>query len=375
VRCALGKAGVIAAADKREGDNKSPVGAWPIREVLYRPDVYPDGPDRAADQGHGARRRLVRRAGRSGLQPPVKLPYPASAERMWRDDQRLRPGRHAGHNDDPPVPGLGSAIFLHLARDGYPGTEGCVALAREDLEALLAAAEPGDAKPGDAVEIACVRRTRPRLRAPEDRRAHPHRGRAPQAMAISKSSLMPIDSFASRCAPRWPQQAKNAGRDPRRPAECTSGPPRQVQAPAQGDEAVGLARRDAGLLRLLADIDLDEQARRPALGLDLVGQGAGQLLAVQALDHVEEGHGVAALLVCSGPIRRSSTWSRRSSSAHGLLDAIFAEHPLASVENRRDMVPGLQLGHRHQRDRVGRRPAARAAAGCGIGSRRSMGGV
>jgi L,D-peptidoglycan transpeptidase YkuD (ErfK/YbiS/YcfS/YnhG family) len=26
VRCALGKAGVIAAADKREGDNKSPVG-------------------------------------------------------------------------------------------------------------------------------------------------------------------------------------------------------------------------------------------------------------------------------------------------------------------------------------------------------------
>ena len=49
-----------------------------------------------------------------------------------------------GHNDDPPVAGLGSAIFLHLARDGYLGTEGCVALAREDVEALLATARPGD---------------------------------------------------------------------------------------------------------------------------------------------------------------------------------------------------------------------------------------
>jgi len=40
---------------------------------------------------------------------------------------------------------MGSAIFMHLAREGYPGTEGCVALARADLEAVLAAARPGDA--------------------------------------------------------------------------------------------------------------------------------------------------------------------------------------------------------------------------------------
>ena len=45
-----------------------------------------------------------------------------------------------GHNDDPPVPGLGSAIFLHVAKDGYAPTEGCVALSREDLLALLALA-------------------------------------------------------------------------------------------------------------------------------------------------------------------------------------------------------------------------------------------
>ena len=146
VRCALGKAGVIAAADKREGDNKSPLGVWPIRQVFYRPDVYPDGPvtalpvrATAPDDG------WCDAPGDPAYNRPVKLPYPASAERMWRDDAVYDLVVVLGHNDDPPVPGMGSAIFLHLARDGYPGTEGCVALAREDVEALLAAARPGDA--------------------------------------------------------------------------------------------------------------------------------------------------------------------------------------------------------------------------------------
>jgi L,D-peptidoglycan transpeptidase YkuD (ErfK/YbiS/YcfS/YnhG family) len=148
-RCALGKAGIIAAADKREGDNKSPLGLWPIRHVLYRPDVYPNGPATrlparpiAADDG------WCDAPGDPAYNRPVKLPYPASAERLWRNDPVYDLVVVLGHNDDPPVPGLGSAIFLHLARDGYPGTEGCVALAREAVEALLAVA-----KPGDAVEI------------------------------------------------------------------------------------------------------------------------------------------------------------------------------------------------------------------------------
>jgi L,D-peptidoglycan transpeptidase YkuD (ErfK/YbiS/YcfS/YnhG family) len=80
---------------------------------------------------------------------PVSHPYPASAERMWREDEIYDLVAVLGHNDDPVVPDLGSAIFLHLARPDYAPTEGCVALARPHLEALLA-----QARPGDAVEIA-----------------------------------------------------------------------------------------------------------------------------------------------------------------------------------------------------------------------------
>jgi len=47
-----------------------------------------------------------------------------------------------GHNDAPPVPGRGSAIFFHLS-EGRP-TAGCVAVERDDMLRLLPLLVPGD---------------------------------------------------------------------------------------------------------------------------------------------------------------------------------------------------------------------------------------
>jgi L,D-peptidoglycan transpeptidase YkuD (ErfK/YbiS/YcfS/YnhG family) len=148
VRCALGKNGVKPAADKREGDLASPAGVWPIRRVLYRPDegaapvtalpVQPIAPDDGWCDAPEDR----------DYNRPIKLPHAGSAEKMWREDAIYDLVVVLGHNDDPPVAGMGSCIFLHLARPGYLPTEGCVAVSREDMEDLLAAA-----KPGDVVEI------------------------------------------------------------------------------------------------------------------------------------------------------------------------------------------------------------------------------
>ena len=145
-RCALGRSGVIAAADKREGDGASPLGVWTIRRILYRPDVYPHGPKTALptqqikpDDG------WCDTPGDPAYNRPVALPYPAGAETMWREDHVYDLVGVLAHNDDPPQAGMGSAIFLHLARPGFEPTEGCVALQRDDLEALLALARPGDA--------------------------------------------------------------------------------------------------------------------------------------------------------------------------------------------------------------------------------------
>ncbi|WP_443750926.1 L,D-transpeptidase family protein [Asticcacaulis solisilvae] len=143
VRAALGKGGVIDAAAKREGDGKSPLGAWPIRYVFYRPDrvakpetqlpvvaLSPDDGwcDDPADPAYNTH---------------VKLPWPTSHEKLWRDDHVYDLIVVLGHNDDPVVPGMGSAIFMHLAREDYSGTEGCVALGIDDLLDVLSEAEPG----------------------------------------------------------------------------------------------------------------------------------------------------------------------------------------------------------------------------------------
>ena len=145
VRCALGKAGVKPAAEKREGDLASPAGVWPIRRVLYRPDrgAPPETalPTEALARDDG----WCDAPDDPDYNRPIKLPHPASFEKTWRDDSLYDLVVVLGHNDEPPKPHMGSCIFLHLARDGYAPTEGCVAVTRADLEELLAAARPGDA--------------------------------------------------------------------------------------------------------------------------------------------------------------------------------------------------------------------------------------
>ena len=140
--CALGRGGI--AEEKREGDGVTPIGRWPLRHVLYRADrvARPDcglpiaeiAPDDGwcDDPAHPAYNR------------PVKKPFAASHEAMWRADQLYDVVVVLGHNDDPPVPGAGSAIFLHVAKPGYQPTEGCVALALPDLLSLLKYCRPGD---------------------------------------------------------------------------------------------------------------------------------------------------------------------------------------------------------------------------------------
>ena len=72
------------------------------------------------------------------------LPHAWGHERLWREDGLYDLIVPLGYNDDPAEPGLGSAIFLHCAAPGYATTQGCVALARDDLLRVLARAEPGD---------------------------------------------------------------------------------------------------------------------------------------------------------------------------------------------------------------------------------------
>jgi L,D-peptidoglycan transpeptidase YkuD (ErfK/YbiS/YcfS/YnhG family) len=133
--CALGRSG--RRVRKREGDGATPVGCWRLTAVLYRPDRVRRPatglPVRRLSPGDGwcdapADRNYNR---------PVRHPYPASAERLWRVDGLYDVVVVLSHNAQPRVRGCGSAVFMHVARPGYAPTEGCIALRREHLLRLL----------------------------------------------------------------------------------------------------------------------------------------------------------------------------------------------------------------------------------------------
>jgi L,D-peptidoglycan transpeptidase YkuD (ErfK/YbiS/YcfS/YnhG family) len=148
-RCALGRSGVIEAARKREGDGASPLGRWPIRRVLWRVDRGPI-PETALPVAPIARGDAWCDAPDDpAYNRPVKHPFPASAEDLWREDRAYDIVVVLGYNDAPVRPGMGSAIFWHIAQPDWRSTEGCIAVTEADMRAALKLA-----RCGDAVEIA-----------------------------------------------------------------------------------------------------------------------------------------------------------------------------------------------------------------------------
>ncbi len=140
-RCAIGAGGVVR--DKRESDGGTPVGRFLLRYLYYRPHrlalpttVLPclalTPEDGWCDQPDDPR-----------YNQPVPRNYPGRHETLWREDHLYDLIVILGHNDRPARPGLGSAIFLHVAGPEYGPTEGCVAVSCPDLLAILEHYRPG----------------------------------------------------------------------------------------------------------------------------------------------------------------------------------------------------------------------------------------
>jgi L,D-peptidoglycan transpeptidase YkuD (ErfK/YbiS/YcfS/YnhG family) len=138
---ALGRSGITRR--KREGDGATPAGELRMVAVLYRADrlarpatglpihaIRPDDGwcDDPSDRAYNRQ---------------VRLPYPASHERLWRDDHLYDLVVVLDYNLARPVPGRGSAIFLHLAAPGFAPTAGCIAVTEPAMRCLLARTGPG----------------------------------------------------------------------------------------------------------------------------------------------------------------------------------------------------------------------------------------
>ncbi|MDP3163618.1 MAG: L,D-transpeptidase family protein [Reyranella sp.] len=134
-RCTVGEGGI--REDKVEGDAATPAGEYPLRRIYFRNDrlVLPKIrlPARPIAEHDGwcddPRSPTYNRL--------VHVPNDWSAEKMWREDEVYDLVVVVGYNDDPPEGEWGSAIFLHIAREDYAPTKGCVAFSQADLMELV----------------------------------------------------------------------------------------------------------------------------------------------------------------------------------------------------------------------------------------------
>jgi L,D-peptidoglycan transpeptidase YkuD (ErfK/YbiS/YcfS/YnhG family) len=149
IAVSLGKSGLawgrgrhprVDGPAKREGDGCAPGGIFAITALFgyagpdsafaraARLPYLPATPDLKAidDPASQHYNRIVE-------QSSVANPDWASCEDMLRNDQRYAVGAVVAHNAEPPVPGAGSCIFLHVWEgEGVP-TAGCTAMALADM--------------------------------------------------------------------------------------------------------------------------------------------------------------------------------------------------------------------------------------------------
>ena len=118
--------------NKREGDGATPMGSHRIVGVLYRADRMAQPVPGAVAIGPGDLwSDDVRDVDYNRM---VRAPHLFSHERLRRADPLYDLVLLTDWNWPVAIPGRGSAIFVHQwRRPGFP-TEGCIALARRDLE-------------------------------------------------------------------------------------------------------------------------------------------------------------------------------------------------------------------------------------------------
>ncbi len=140
-RCSLGTSGI--SNDKHEGDGTTPIGEFPLRKVFYRADkisksqlAHVSLPIQAIDSTDGWCDD-PKDSQYNTLVNLKKFNTSINHEEMYRDDDIYNIVIEVGYNDDPIVPGKGSAVFVRVADPDYAGTRGSVAFSQADLLKIL----------------------------------------------------------------------------------------------------------------------------------------------------------------------------------------------------------------------------------------------
>ena len=135
VKCALGKRGI--ATKKKEGDFITPKGLYKIEFVLYRKD--------RVKKLQTSLKKIILKKNMGWCNDPksndynklINIPSNYNFEKLYRAENSYDIILVLNYNMRPVKRGKGSAIFIHVAKNNYRKTEGCVAIKKSDLLKIL----------------------------------------------------------------------------------------------------------------------------------------------------------------------------------------------------------------------------------------------
>ena len=139
IKCAIGKKGI--GNKRKEGDLITPSGQFKIKFLLYRKD----------------RVKIITKLKKTVIKKNmgwcddsksihynklVKLPFAHRHEKLYKKENIYDIILVLNYNMAPVIKNKGSAIFIHVAKNNYKKTEGCVAIKKVNLIKLLKEINP-----------------------------------------------------------------------------------------------------------------------------------------------------------------------------------------------------------------------------------------
>ncbi|WP_029584671.1 L,D-transpeptidase [Bradyrhizobium sp. URHD0069] len=135
VPVALGRGGI--RANKREGDGGTPKGTFRPRQLWWRADRHPRPRTFLPVRAIGPEDAWCEDPNSRHYNQAVRLDRDRGGDRLKRDDQLYDFIVEIDHNSSPRIAGRGSAVFLHLARENFSPTAGCVSMTKAAMLRLL----------------------------------------------------------------------------------------------------------------------------------------------------------------------------------------------------------------------------------------------
>jgi L,D-peptidoglycan transpeptidase YkuD (ErfK/YbiS/YcfS/YnhG family) len=132
---ALGRGGIMA--NKREGDGGTPKGIFRPRRLWWRADRHVRPRTFLPVRAIGETDAWCEDPADRQYNRPIRLSRGQSGDRLKRDDHLYDFIVEIDHNAAPRVLGRGSAVFLHLARENFGPTAGCVSMKQAAMLHLL----------------------------------------------------------------------------------------------------------------------------------------------------------------------------------------------------------------------------------------------